>query len=300
MDGTDGFMHTYRQLDSHQYQPALALIETRLTELKRLDDKMILTEMHLLESRVYHGPGNMPKAKASLTSSYTAANAIYCQPDLPAQLDLQSGIMHAEEKDYSTTYSYLFEAFENLSALGEGEGASGGGKALEALKYMLWDKAMLSLPEDLNALLTIKLALRYTSSRDVKSMRAVARAHQKRDLRGVEGVSGRTVIRSNDPHLTALYDTLFEDNLKKIVEPYSVVEVAYVAEQVGQERQAAETELSKMSLDKVRYGMLDQGRGCLVIYGEPKANNTYGAAIEALEQISKVVESLYAKTVKIA
>ncbi|PPQ86451.1 hypothetical protein CVT25_008238, partial [Psilocybe cyanescens] len=51
------------QLESRQYQPTLTLIETLLTELKQLNDKMILTEVHLLESRVYCGLGNMPKAK---------------------------------------------------------------------------------------------------------------------------------------------------------------------------------------------------------------------------------------------
>lgn len=57
--------HVYArsQLESQQYQPALTLIDNLLTELKRLDDKMILTEVHLLESRVYRGIGNLPKAK---------------------------------------------------------------------------------------------------------------------------------------------------------------------------------------------------------------------------------------------
>ncbi|PPQ92463.1 hypothetical protein CVT25_010082 [Psilocybe cyanescens] len=40
-------------------------------------------------------------------------------------------------------------------------------------------------------------------------------------------------------------------NLKKIVELYSVEEVEYIAEQVGQEKQAVEAKLSKMILDKV-------------------------------------------------
>jgi len=53
----------HRQLESQQYTQALALIDTLLTELKRLDDKLILTEVHLLESRVYRGIGNLAKAK---------------------------------------------------------------------------------------------------------------------------------------------------------------------------------------------------------------------------------------------
>jgi hypothetical protein len=126
------------QLESSQFKPALLLIDTLLTELRRLDDKMILTEVHLLESRVYRGVGNLPKSKAALTSARTAANSIYCPPQLQASLDLQSGILHAEDKDYKTAYSYFYEAFENLSSQDDPG-------ALGALKYMLLCKVMLNL-----------------------------------------------------------------------------------------------------------------------------------------------------------
>ncbi|OCH93450.1 PCI-domain-containing protein [Obba rivulosa] len=286
------------QLETHQYKPALSLIDTLLTELKRLDDKMILTEVHLLESRVYRGIGNLSKAKAALTSARTAANSIYCPPHLQARLDLQSGILHAEDKDYSTAYSYFFEAFENLSTQDDPG-------ALGALKYMLLCKVMLNLPEDVTSLMSIKLAVKYAQLRDVESMRAVARAHQKRNLADFEkALKDYQQELSSDPtirtHLSALYDTLLEQNLLRIVEPYSCVEVEYVAQQVGQGRQEVEQKLSQMILDKVLHGVLDQGRGCLLVFDEPAADNTYGAAIETLEQVGKVVDSLYAKTVKIA
>ena len=61
-------LYVKSQLDIQQYKAALALIDSLLTELKRLDDKMILTEVHLLESRVYRGIGNFPKAKVSYFS----------------------------------------------------------------------------------------------------------------------------------------------------------------------------------------------------------------------------------------
>lgn len=68
-----------------------------------------------------------------------------------------------------------------------------------------------------------------------------------------------------------------------------------------------------MILDKVLHGVLDQQRGILLVYDEPApdvssiafgfpsmpidacAQNTYSAAIETLEQVGKVVDSLYAK-----
>jgi 26S proteasome regulatory subunit N6 len=286
------------QLEALQYKLALTRIDALLTELKRLDDKMILTEVHLLESRVYRGIGNLSKSKAALTSARTAANSIYCPPHLQAALDLQSGVLHAEDKDYTTAYSYFYETFENMSS--QDDPAS-----LNALKYMLLCKVMLNMPEDVTSLLSIKLAVKYAQLREIESMRTIALAHQNRNLSDFEKalrdykdeLSSDPTIRS---HLAALYDTLLQQNLLRIVEPYSVVEIDYVAKQVGQGRQDVEAKLSQMILDKVFHGVLDQGRGCLIVFDELEADNTYGAAIGTLEQVSKVVDSLYAKTVKIA
>ncbi|KAI6036002.1 proteasome regulatory particle subunit [Pisolithus microcarpus] len=286
------------QLEASQLKAALARIDALLTELKKLDDKMILTEVHLLESRAYRGIGNLVKAKAALTSARTAANSIYCPPHLQAALDLQSGILHAEDKDYTTAYSYFYETFENMSSQDDPS-------ALNALKYMLLCKVMLNLPEDVTALLSIKLAVKYAQLREIECMRAIALAHQHRNLAEFEKVlrdykdelSSDPTIRS---HLAALYDTLLEQNLLRIIEPYSVVEIDYVAKQVGQGRQDVEAKLSQMILDKVFYGVLDQGKGRLLVFDEPEVDDTYGAAIDTLAQVEKVVESLYAKTIKIA
>lgn len=52
-----------RQIEAKQYRDALALVEGLLKEVKRLDDKLILTEVHLLESRANAETANWPKAK---------------------------------------------------------------------------------------------------------------------------------------------------------------------------------------------------------------------------------------------
>lgn len=52
-----------RYIESSNFREALTLITALLQELKRLDDKMILTEVHLLESRVNFSLANLPKSK---------------------------------------------------------------------------------------------------------------------------------------------------------------------------------------------------------------------------------------------
>jgi 26S proteasome regulatory subunit N6 len=61
-----------------------------------------------------------------------------------------------------------------------------------------------------------------------------------------------------------------------------------------------ETKLSQMILDGKFEGILDQGRGCLVVYDAQDTNTVYKATIDTIANMDRVVDSLMAKSSKIA
>lgn len=273
------------------YYDALTLINGLLRELKRLDDKLVLVEVQLLESRVYHALGNIAKARAALTSARTSAASVYTPPLLQANLDMQAGMLHAEDKDFNTAYSYFIEALDGYSQLDETP------KATAALQYMLLCKVMLNQVDDVNQLMSSKQATKY-ASKSLEAMKAIARAHSNRSLDEYESVLGSyqrelgsdAFIRG---HLRRLYDAMLEQNLIKVIEPFSRVEIEHVAKMVKLSSSQVEEKLSQMILDKVIIGVLDQGAGCLIIFEETHRDEAYDSALATIGKLSNVVDVLY-------
>ncbi|KAL9638382.1 MAG: hypothetical protein Q9164_001589 [Protoblastenia rupestris] len=278
-------------MSQQSYYEALTLITSLLRELKRLDDKLVLVEVQLLESRVYHALGNNPKARAALTSARTSAASVYTPPLLQAGLDMQSGQLHAEDRDFNTAYSYFIEALEGYTSLDHPQ------KATSALQYMLLSKIMQNLTDDVTSLLTSKPAQKH-SGPNLEAMKAVARAHANRSLEDYERALAtyRNELGSDvfiKRHLVRLYDAMLEQNLIKVIEPFSRVEIAHVAKMVGLDVVQVERKLSQMILDKVIVGVLDQGTGCLIVYDEAERDKGYDAALETIASLQNVVEGLY-------
>ena len=278
-------------MKKQSYYDALTLINGLLKELRRLDDKLRLVEVQLLESRVYHALGNVPKGRAALTSARTSAASVYTPAQVQAGLDMQSGMLHAEDQDFSTAYSYFIEALEGYHALEER------GAATSALQYMLLCKIMLNAADEVTALLLGKHAVRYAGPR-LDAMKAVARAHTNRSLDEYERALAAYRFelgadRFIAAHLRRLYDAMLEQNLVKVIQPFSRVEIAHVAAMVGLDTLQVERKLSQMILDKVIVGVLDQGAGCLIVFDELERDRAYDSALETIEKLHGVVDLLY-------
>lgn len=274
------------------YQEGLKIITELLREYKKLDDKSSLVEVQLVESQIYHALRNIPKSRAALTSARTSANSIYCPTILQAELDCQSGILNAEDKDYKTAFSYFYESFEGFNSQSDE-------RAIVVLKYMLLTKIMLNLIDDVKTILNNKNVIKY-QSKDIDAMKAIATAYSNRSLKEFENaLLAYSAELKSDPiiknHFNALYDNLLEQNLLKIIESYSVVELSHISKSIGLNLQQVEGKLSQMILDKVFYGVLDQGNGWLIIYDEPRKDASYEAALSLVKNLSGVVDLLYEK-----
>jgi 26S proteasome regulatory subunit N6 len=252
-----------------------------------------------------------------LTSARTTANSIYCPPKVQASLDLQSGILHAaDERDFKTAFSYFYEGFEGYDSV---ENV----RALTALKYMLLCKIMLGQSDDVNQIVSGKLvsfperpqlvgfslnfsfqAISY-SGKDIDAMKAVAQASHKRSLADFQQALKEYKAQLEDDvivraHLDSLYDTMLEQNLCRIIEPYSRVQVAFIASSIKLPIQQVEKKLSQMILDKKFSGILDQGDGVLIVFEETPIDKTYDTALETITHMGKVVDTLYQKAKKLS
>jgi 26S proteasome regulatory subunit N6 len=86
-----------------------------------------------------------------------------------------------------------------------------------------------------------------------------------------------------------------ENELCRLVEPYSYVQVSYIARVVGRPVESVEKKLAQMILDKKFNGSLHQGEGALVVYGDAPSEKFYERMVQTIQGVSKAVDVLWEK-----
>ena len=173
---------------------------------------------------------------------------------MQAKIDLEAGILHAHGSDFKTSYSYFFESFEAYNQIKNIE------LATESLVYMLMSKVMIGEARSVESIVSGKSMLQF-EGRAVESMKAVANAYKARSLHALdkvlldfkEGCASYvcmcTCSRGDhlkplpkpcafaelvgnkfvNRHLKTLSEMLLEENLIRLIEPFSKVEIDHVA-----------------------------------------------------------------------
>jgi len=276
-----------------QYTDALPLINRLIRDVKKFDDKLLLVEIFLIESRAHLALQNHPKAKGALTAARSNANSIYCPPALQAEIDLQAGILCSVEGDFKTAFSYFYESFEGYSTLKDTP------SAVRSLKYMLLSKIMGGQYEDVYAAINGKAGVKYAGV-EIAAMRAITDAYKARSIQKFKAVYAEYAPQLQhdlllSTHLQELQEKLLEANLLRLIEPYSRVQISHVADLIKLDTPAVEGKLSEMILDGKLAGILDQGTGDLILFADAQADQSYARADGTIKELNSVVDRLYVR-----
>ncbi|GIX61239.1 proteasome subunit [Babesia caballi] len=406
------------------YAAAIALLERLQTEVKALEDKPLLLDVHLVQAKAYLLVRNFVRMKIALSSAKNIATNINTPTYVTAEIDLLSGLLYLSEKDYGAAYSYFFEAYEgfhmavggthsvlfpnlarkqrkdkvlaeltaeapapalisnaavplmveerevyschatisdisavfftfyNLSEYRCGSTAAGPPaavdacgshylpyysllnldlgvpaldaaesfpfeaasepvdvavlaraderKLVQALKYLLLTVIITGRNDEMVALLGAKNRQRFMNHVEVRMMRGISACYKNSSLVDFEALLGeyRQVILM-DPvlqqEITRLYEALLERNITRLLQPYSVVEIAFVARKLSLPQGKVEKKLAEMILDGKLRGTIDQGSARVVIYEEEEPETLYEDVKGTIGHMTTVIDTLYEK-----
>jgi len=274
------------------YSKALEICNKVIFDLKRYEDNLGLIQLLLLESKIYYATNGISKAKASLTSVKTLSTKVYVEPKLQANIDMHAGILAAYEKDFNLAYSYFYEAFDVFNIKTQKRKT----KALKAFQFMILSKIVGDRLDEVNNVVLSKQGKDYYG-KEVEALRSIESAVREKSLTLLkENIEKNKEFFTSDPilkyHINNLQNDLLEKNLTKIIMPYSVVEIDYVAKAIGLNYQEVLNKLRQMILDKKINGILDQGKGSLIIYDVDNTNPYLEKSIETFKNLEKIVEAL--------
>lgn len=132
-------------------------------------------------------------------------------------------------------------------------------------------------------------------------MSAIAAAASQRSLKEFEAVLAKYDHELQDDllikhHLHVLQEQLLESNLIRIIEPYSCVEITHISTLMEMPVQVVEKKLSQMILDGKFQGILDQGKGQLIVYEEGEKDAAMEKGLQVIVNMDAIVTTLFERS----
>lgn len=282
----------------NQLRAAVKYAESVIKDARVIDDKHLLVEAHLLETKLQFEMENIPKAKSALTACRANSNSVFCSTLLIAEIETTAGMIHIFENDYKIAYSYFYEAFEMFNQNKKTE------KALQNFQYIVLTKIMSGLDDEADNLFKGRFGVLYGEKGFSPVMYKILEANKKKSLVELEKILGEhgQDIKSNpiiNSQITLLYENLLEKNILKLTKPYTKVQLSYLSMKLGVNVLRIEKKISEMILDEKLKGTLDQGIGNLILFREDDLDPMYQKSLNILGNMESVVEVLFEKTKKL-
>lgn len=283
-----------------EYRRSRELLEAVLKEAKTVDDKQLLIEGHLLESKLIYMTKNWPKAKAALTACRSAANAVYVAPLLQADIETTAGMIHLAERDLQIAYSYFYEGFEAFHQNGQKN------RAAANFQYLMLCRIMMDNVDEALNLVNGRYGVLYANDNKItKTMLQILDAYKEKNLVKLADIlmANKSDIEEDkiiSSQIDILYDQLLEKNIIKLITPYSKVEIGYLAVKLSIPAEKVERKICEMILDEKLRGSIDQENGILIIYEDAKKNELFENSLDILKNIDSAVDSLFERANKLA
>ena len=136
---------------------------------------------------------------------------------------------------------------------------------------------------------------------DIEAMSAIAKAASRRSLKEFESILVKYDHELQDDllikhHLHILQEQLLESNLIRIIEPYSCVEISHISHLMEMPLPIIEKKLSQMILDGKFQGILDQGKGQLIVYEESEKDAAMEKGLQVISNMDAIVTTLFSRS----
>jgi len=261
-------IHVY--LSVGKFKECLQKISEVLKELKKYDDKVNLISLYVFESRAYYELKDFSRARSSLTSARSMAVSSACPAYLQAQIDMLNGMYLSDEHSFETSISYFIESLECFYQDKQVENAK------TALRYIVLSKILSGKYEDIRGILESKPSVFIKDDPMVVLLCEIAKVCKNRNLKDYSNLlhNNRAALEADSyiyRHLNYVYNILLDQNILKIIEPYSHIKIQFIAKKLGFSEEVVESKLRNMILDKSVVGILDHISQCLLLYEQEEA-----------------------------
>lgn len=276
-----------------EYEKCLENIKKLDAELKKMNDKVNLISLHLVESKTHFMLKNMVKAKACLTSARALSVTTYTPFEIQGQIELLSGIYICEENYHESSHSNFIEALDNFTQAKMHKESS------LCVRFLILSKMVLNNFSQIYSLFKNKNILPFQKDEIVIKFLKLSECCKNKNLASFENELKKNFELKNEnleenfviSQLNLLKNNLLEANILKLISPYLNINISFIAEKLNFSVAVIEEKLRFLILDQKISGILDYYTNTLILFEKENLKENEKNNLEMISKICNFIES---------